>query len=63
MNRSLHSWIGMQLPGRFSDYDEPRVNVILADFVDLEDGEFCRWVIALNEKLKFNRRRMMITRY
>lgn len=53
----------MQLPGRFSDYDEPRVNVILADFVDLEDGEFCRWVIALNEKLKFNRRRMMITRY
>lgn len=50
--RKLTKWIEEQRCGPFSsDSDKPTFNVFIADFIELNDFEFCRAVIGLNDKL------------
>ncbi|XP_030375196.1 PI-PLC X domain-containing protein 2 [Scaptodrosophila lebanonensis] len=51
VDKELHSWISEQVPGPFDEKQPPRANVFLADFVGLKDGQFCNWIVALNNKL------------
>lgn len=44
LSKKLH-WVKEQTPGARG------VNVIIADFVDIQDQNFCRTVIDLNQKL------------
>ncbi|EDW11926.1 PI-PLC X domain-containing protein 2 [Drosophila mojavensis] len=55
VDRKLKPWIVEQLPGPFDNGQKPRVNVFLADFVNLKDGQFCDWVIKLNSKLEWDK--------
>lgn len=42
----------MQRPGPFSlNANQPTSNVFIADFIELNDFQFCRTVIELNEKI------------
>lgn len=42
----------MQRPGPFSlNANQPTSNVFIADFIELKNFQFCRTVIALNEKI------------
>ncbi|XP_017056656.2 PI-PLC X domain-containing protein 2 [Drosophila ficusphila] len=52
VDKKLQPWIKEQIPGPFEPKEEPKVNVFLADFVDLKDGQFCDWVLELNNKLE-----------
>ncbi|EDV99073.1 PI-PLC X domain-containing protein 2 [Drosophila grimshawi] len=51
VDKKLKPWILEQFPGPFASDEAPRVNVFLADFVHLKDGQFCEWVISLNNKM------------
>lgn len=52
MNKGLIEWIKSQRPGPFaSNLNQPTSNVFIADFIELNNFEFCRAVIGLNEKL------------
>ncbi|KAH8255550.1 hypothetical protein KR038_005563 [Drosophila bunnanda] len=51
VDKKLHPWIADQMPGPFEPKEEPKVNVFLADFVNLKDGQWCDWVLHLNTKL------------
>lgn len=50
--RNLKTWIESQKVGEFNGETQHSVNVIIADFVDLRNGAFSRWVVDLNSKLK-----------
>lgn len=51
VDKYLKDWIIGQSPGPFDGKENPKVNVMIADFVNLKDGQFCNWVINLNQKL------------
>ncbi|KAH8377189.1 hypothetical protein KR093_003941, partial [Drosophila rubida] len=51
VDKKVKAWILEQAPGPFATGQPPRVNVFLADFVNLKDGQFCDWVVQLNTKL------------
>lgn len=51
VKKHLFDWIRTQKPGPFKIGDKPTSNVFIADFVDLDEYEFCKIVIGLNEKL------------
>lgn len=50
--KDLHPWITSQKVGLFHTGEPPSSNIFIADFVDLNSNEFCKWVIDLNSKLK-----------
>ncbi|XP_030561263.1 PI-PLC X domain-containing protein 2 isoform X1 [Drosophila novamexicana] len=52
VDKKLKPWILEQLPGPFASGQSPRVNVFLADYVNLKNGQFCNWVVELNTKLE-----------
>uniref|UniRef100_A0A1B0EZZ8 Putative glycosylphosphatidylinositol-specific phospholipase c n=1 Tax=Lutzomyia longipalpis TaxID=7200 RepID=A0A1B0EZZ8_LUTLO len=49
--RKLLTWIASQKPGEWRPGEAARVNVFLADFVEIQDSEFCKIVVDLNLKL------------
>lgn len=55
VRRNLFDWLRAQQPGPYTPgSDAATVNVLIADFVELNDGEFCKSVVALNRKLLRN---------
>ncbi|XP_017095666.2 PI-PLC X domain-containing protein 2 isoform X1 [Drosophila bipectinata] len=52
VDKKLEPWIVEQVPGPFEVKETPRVNVFLADFVNLKDGQFCNLVLELNSKIQ-----------
>lgn len=44
----MNEWIKNQHPGIFNSDDKPLANVFIADFIELNCGEFCKTVIELN---------------
>ncbi|KAL5281628.1 PLCXD2 family protein [Megaselia abdita] len=50
--RDLKPWITSQKVGLFRSGEPPSANVFIADFIDLDDSQFCKWVIDLNSKLE-----------
>lgn len=52
VNKKLTKWIELQHAGPFSlNGNEPTSNVFIADFIELNNFQFCRTVIALNYKI------------
>lgn len=51
VNKNLSKWIAQQNPGPYSTGDQPRCNVFLADFIDIESSNFCKLVVDLNSKI------------
>lgn len=52
MCKNLTDWIKVQRPGPFSlNANQPTSNVFIADFIELKNFQFCRTVIALNDKI------------
>ncbi|XP_058820315.1 PI-PLC X domain-containing protein 2 [Topomyia yanbarensis] len=51
VDKKLTDWIKAQIPGPFGTDERPKSNVFLADFVDIQNSNFCRNVIALNRKI------------
>lgn len=52
MNKKLIDWIKVQRPGPFElNANQPTANVFIADFIELNNSEFCRTVIELNDKI------------
>lgn len=51
VRRKMFDWIAAQRPGVFVGLQTPTSNVFIADFVDLNDNEFCKLIIGLNTKL------------
>lgn len=52
MCKKLTDWIKVQRPGPFSlNANQPTSNVFIADFIELKNFQFCRTVIALNDKI------------
>ncbi|KAL1388312.1 hypothetical protein pipiens_012642 [Culex pipiens pipiens] len=51
VDRKLMDWIRQQVPGPFGPDEKPKSNVFLADFVDIQDSNFCRVVVELNKKI------------
>lgn len=50
--KNLSDWIEVQRPGPFSlNANQPTSNVFIADFIELNNFQFCRTVIKLNEKI------------
>lgn len=49
----MYRWIKSQRPGPFGEREHPNINVILGDFVEHNNGDFCNWVIDLNNKIDF----------
>lgn len=52
--RDMGEWIKSQKPGRWSTWtqdDTPRVNIILGDYMEMNDNEFTKIVISLNANL------------
>lgn len=49
--KKLSKWITEQQPGPYRDGDKPTCNVFIADFVDIQDMDFCKMVIDLNSKI------------
>lgn len=50
--KKLTDWIKVQRPGPFSlNANHPTSNVFIADFIELKNFQFCRTVIALNDKI------------
>jgi hypothetical protein len=45
------AYLEAQKPGIFDEHENPKSNVFLADFVDLNDNDFARTVVDLNMKL------------
>lgn len=57
VDSKMLDWLKEQTPGVFSTDEKPTVNVILADFVDILDNNFCKIVVDLNMKLCIDLRR------
>lgn len=53
MIKGLTGWIKQQRPGPFSS-NAPTCNVFIADFVELNNFEFCQVVVQLNYKIAIN---------
>ncbi len=51
VRKGLFDWITTLAPGKFEEGQKPTSNVFIADFIDLNDNEFCKIVVNLNEKL------------
>lgn len=52
MNKKLIDWIKAQRPGPFElNANQPTSNVFIADFIELNNAQFCRTVIELNDKI------------
>lgn len=52
MNKKLIDWISVQRSGPFElNGNRPTSNVFIADFVELNNFQFCRTVIGLNDKI------------
>lgn len=52
VSKKLINWIKEQRPGPFSlNGNQPTSNVFIADFIELNHFQFCRTVIALNDKI------------
>lgn len=51
VDTEMTAWIEEQSPGEFSDEENPKSNVFLADFVDIRNFNFCKTVVDLNMKL------------
>lgn len=51
--KGLIDWIKQQRPGPFSS-NAPTCNVFIADFIELNNFEFCRVVVDLNYKIALN---------
>ncbi|GAB0097076.1 PI-PLC X domain-containing protein 3 [Sergentomyia squamirostris] len=49
--QKLLSWIASQKPGSWDQGMSPTINVVLADFIDIQDSKFCKVVVDLNLKL------------
>lgn len=47
----LQPWISTQKAGTFHGSGRPTVNVFIADFVEINQGEFCKLVVGLNNLL------------
>lgn len=50
--KDLHPWIVSQKVGLFRPGELPSCNIFIADFVDHNGNEFCKWVIDLNSSLE-----------
>lgn len=52
VNKKLIDWIKVQQPGPFDlNANQPTTNVFIADFIELNNFEFCRTVVELNNKI------------
>lgn len=52
MNKKLIDWLKVQKPGPFElNENQPTSNVFIADFVELNNFQFCRTIIELNDKI------------
>lgn len=52
VNKKLIDWIKSQRAGPFSlDANQPTSNVFIADFIELNNFEFCRTVVGLNDRI------------
>lgn len=52
VSKEMTDWIKVQQPGPFSiNENQPTSNVFIADFIELNNFQFSRTVIALNEKI------------
>lgn len=52
VQKKLIDWIKVQRPGPFAmNGNKPTSNVFIADFVELNNFQFCRTVIELNDKI------------
>lgn len=52
VNKKLIDWLKVQKPGPFElNGNQPTSNVFIADFVELNNFQFCRTVIELNDKI------------
>lgn len=52
VNKKMTDWIKVQRAGPFSlNSNHPTSNVFIADFIELNDFEFPRTIITLNDKL------------
>lgn len=52
VNKKLNDWISVQRSGPFElNGNRPTSNVFIADFVELNNFQFCRTVIGLNDKI------------
>lgn len=51
MCKKVFDWIRQQRPGIFQTGESPTSNVFIADFIDMNDFEFCKIVVALNSKI------------
>lgn len=49
--KEMSSWISDQKVGPFYPDGLPNRNVFIADFVDINDNQFCKIVVDLNHKL------------
>lgn len=52
VDKDMSEWISELNPGNFREGEKPKVNVILADFVDIHDNKFSKIVVDLNAKLE-----------
>ncbi|KXJ75575.1 PI-PLC X domain-containing protein 3 [Aedes albopictus] len=51
VDKKLSDWIKSQTPGPFGVDDRPKSNVFLADFIDIQESNFCKIVVGLNRKI------------
>ncbi|XP_055641379.1 PI-PLC X domain-containing protein 3 [Toxorhynchites rutilus septentrionalis] len=51
VEKKMIDWIKLQTPGPFTVDEKPRSNVFLADFIDIENSNFCKVVVGLNKKI------------
>lgn len=51
MCKKVFDWIRQQRPGVFQSGETPTSNVFIADFIDMNNFEFCKIVVALNSKI------------
>jgi len=51
VNKKLKKWIEEQVPGVYQDGENPTINVFIADYVNLQNCQFCKIVIELNYKI------------
>lgn len=54
VDSQMFDWLREQKPGIFKLGEKPTINVILADFVDIQDNNFSKIVVDLNMTLKIH---------
>lgn len=54
VEKRLKPWILEQKPGPFGMSDSPNANIFIADFIELKNARFCKWVVDLNSQLGTN---------